>query len=696
MDKSINTKRLREKICSLFEIYTYLSQEERRGVNEVVDIIRCFELTDVISSSNSICIAGMQGTGKTTLIKELYQIDDGILRISNGRGEQVPIIIKERHENQYSAYKYIYDPMKGKISGEIIEAKDVGKLSKSKENELLYIELNVPSKFFVDEGAFILLPGFEKKSIEEFDDNYNFMMNCCLSFSKAVLLVTDDQNISNSDINVLVDSLKEHGFKGSNSVFAITKCDSNNSKEKTEELKNALYDILSENGFIIDPTRIVCCGTYKDEVKNAEWIERLIEALNGNAVDPLIEKKRTYMEPLISKVLEVLDSIEARMNDLRIEKDNEAENDKNNKVRELTKENINKDKEIIEEFFNTQIEEACEEINQKIEKQFENKEIQKKLKEKYFGLIRKSLSTINDNHNEIKKICSGCMLDENRENIFLNLIIKNATSGSLPLMLGENEEKLLYPDSCRNEKIDAKAYRAARDELIESFFVVKKDYNYPTDDSSGTDEEIAELISMSFNSCFFYSLFQSEYLSEDTEIINNYLSDDITRIVRDYNKQEIKRKGFEQLKYGTLFVSALDLKDGVPDLCKELFAGISALMGTAAGPYIAVAAAALGLSCGAVLAHNKNVNIAQANQESAKNAIRNALFIQRDKILDAYDKAADKMLKQMDTVYKRKKNINQTDNRMRNAREAASEIRMICQGFYDSYGRALLGGGING
>ncbi len=43
-----------------------------------------------------ICVTGLQGAGKTTLVKNFFDIPDDILNISLGRGETMPVFICEK------------------------------------------------------------------------------------------------------------------------------------------------------------------------------------------------------------------------------------------------------------------------------------------------------------------------------------------------------------------------------------------------------------------------------------------------------------------------------------------------------------------------------------------------------------------------------------------------------------------------
>lgn len=44
-----------------------------------------------------ISISGLQGAGKSTMMQTFFGLPDGVLKVSTGRGEQIPVLISE-HE----------------------------------------------------------------------------------------------------------------------------------------------------------------------------------------------------------------------------------------------------------------------------------------------------------------------------------------------------------------------------------------------------------------------------------------------------------------------------------------------------------------------------------------------------------------------------------------------------------------------
>ena len=57
--------------------------------------IRKIIIANELSENNTVCVSGLQGVGKSTMLKNLYDLSDEAMNISIGRGEKLPILIKE-------------------------------------------------------------------------------------------------------------------------------------------------------------------------------------------------------------------------------------------------------------------------------------------------------------------------------------------------------------------------------------------------------------------------------------------------------------------------------------------------------------------------------------------------------------------------------------------------------------------------
>src|SRR5262249_42824274 len=61
-----------------------------------ISMLRSTYLAELLSEHYLVAVAGAQGAGKTTLVREIYGLDRTWLRDNPGRGERVPVMIVER------------------------------------------------------------------------------------------------------------------------------------------------------------------------------------------------------------------------------------------------------------------------------------------------------------------------------------------------------------------------------------------------------------------------------------------------------------------------------------------------------------------------------------------------------------------------------------------------------------------------
>ena len=99
------------KTISLSDIQTISRQcidllsttESLRSINEdafknaemLFSSLRKLFIASMMHNRRLICISGLQGAGKTTLMKNFYGITDDFMNVSLGTGERVPVLITE-------------------------------------------------------------------------------------------------------------------------------------------------------------------------------------------------------------------------------------------------------------------------------------------------------------------------------------------------------------------------------------------------------------------------------------------------------------------------------------------------------------------------------------------------------------------------------------------------------------------------
>lgn len=687
-----NVDQLLKRIATLYNSYTFIQDKEL--IDELRDIAANIALCSTVQNRNTIAVAGMQGTGKTTLVQNLYNIDDKILRVSVERGEEIPVFITEREdisEGQYKATKWFLNS-RGTIDEREIDPTDVARLSSTRNDEevVVCVELFVAPKYFSGANcSFVLLPGFEKKTREELDEEYNRLMKVCLNFSGALLLVVDEQNIANVDIDTIIGIAKDSGFKNTNSVFAITKCDGHIDDKYKNDLKAQLVKILNEKNFGVSENKIICTGTYPTQEENDEWIENLVDAVNGSERPVILERNRKYYKPIIDSIIQIVDDISASIKD---EKNRLDYKDNKSPIYNDLIEQKEKIEEKIYNVLDSERIKASNEIDYKIDETW--KTISPDLlKEKRLLVFKKKYSTIIENKRKIAQELQACMMTDEGQPVYRQRIVKEINSGKF------GESMLLPSPSVSRQALEEAPNKAElmpiiqknnleivdenRMKMIEYYFnkkelemPVNQDHKELVDDNT----KIAELLANSLLTAFLGALANDEEVV-DVKTENFYRA---AKNIRTGQKSKTPTGAISAVAIG-----ALDLLDGKPDLIDGMK---DVLLPIVSNPYVLAALAVGAGVAGGISVNNHNFDICQSTCETAKIACKQQLCAERDRLFKIYSDAFNTMIDVINETHRAKFKIGDQQHKLENAEIALNEIKYICQASYDLYAKELSKG----
>jgi len=261
--------------------------------------LRKLFIASMMYNKTLICVSGLQGAGKTTLMRNFYNLDSNFLDPTRGRGERVPVLITEKKDIKVSkmyAIKIDKDNDGFYYQREIeLSADEYLSASKGEDSKIMYLELFVPYTHTNNEGiSFMLLPGFEKKN-----DYWNNLIEFSVNSSDAAVFVFNETSFSNADNDKYLSRI-ESKF-GKNLVYAISGSDG--SPDDNAEVKQTCIKTLSIP--ISESDRVVCVGSYTDESKNQAWIKNFKDALEKYAYRETQQFQRNseylYKEILIIK-----------------------------------------------------------------------------------------------------------------------------------------------------------------------------------------------------------------------------------------------------------------------------------------------------------------------------------------------------------------------------------------------------------
>ena len=271
---------------------------------ELENSIRKLKIASLMENKTLICVAGMQGAGKTTLMKNFYGLKGDALSIELGRGERIPVLITETdvtapvmnairvQKNEAGEYAAVECRM---------EANEFAHASKGEDNSILYLEMFVPYRHTYNSAvSFMLLPGFEKNN-----DYWRELINFAVNSSDAAVFAFDEARFSQGDNFEQLKKLTERF--GNNIIYAITQSDA--SKDDNEEVRQSCIKALEISQANAD--RVVCTGQYDDEKKNEAWIEKLKNAIEryASTTDQSARDNARYLYDEVEHIKNVLYSI---------------------------------------------------------------------------------------------------------------------------------------------------------------------------------------------------------------------------------------------------------------------------------------------------------------------------------------------------------------------------------------------------
>lgn len=264
--------------------------------------IRKLFIASMMYNKTLICVSGLQGAGKTTLMRNFYGLDSKFLDPTRGRGERVPVLITEKKDiktPKMYAIRIDKDDNGFYYQREIeLSADEYLSASKGEDSKIMYLELFVPYTHTNNEGvSFMLLPGFEKKN-----DYWNNLIEFSVNSSDAAVFVFNETSFSNADNDKYLSRI-ESKF-GKNLVYAISGSDG--SPDDNAEVKQTCIKTLSIP--ISESDRVVCVGSYTDESKNTAWIKNFKDALEKYAYRETQQFQRNS-EYLYKEILSIKENL---------------------------------------------------------------------------------------------------------------------------------------------------------------------------------------------------------------------------------------------------------------------------------------------------------------------------------------------------------------------------------------------------
>lgn len=296
----------------LIEKNNEFEQEE----GELKQALRKLIIAEAIQKKHIICVTGLQGVGKTSLMQLYYGIDFKKMNITEARGEKIPVMISEKKNCTEICFYSVelwkdenntYFSRRSPITSEEFCEKTK---NAEEDSEIMYLEMEVPYKYINNEYcSFLLLPGFERR-MNYWQDLVNFAVNT----SDVALFATDYSSFEDGENQKLMERIKEQ-FGSHSMICAITHSD------QTEKQNIGVKDEI-QNYFGLKDDQVILTGFYPNDLeKHTKWCTELTNAIqkynvNGNekVIFEMISEIKDQVKDSISSIENKLDERKIELN----------------------------------------------------------------------------------------------------------------------------------------------------------------------------------------------------------------------------------------------------------------------------------------------------------------------------------------------------------------------------------------------
>jgi hypothetical protein len=319
---------LNRRIRALLSVSTVIQSETGRSgvLSDLLTYYRQTAIAELFHDKYIIAIAGMQGVGKTTLLKQLYDIPSGYIPENIGRGEKLPILVTEHPVEEIHTYVRRAEPVAGSYDFELREVAIPGsqfmEISRQPGEHDMWLELKVPYRYFYSsDKSFALLPGIE--DVEERDQEWQEFVRHALTLAATCIMVFDRAKLAQGQNRALLESVVRD-FKTAKPIFTLSSSDER-SPEDNAQLKGV---ILEHFGIPVhESDRVVLKGT-GEEFGNG-WIEELMDAVCKYAAIPREFRRNqvNHIDRLVTSFTTVLAKLQTELDRYDLRSEGEEEQD---------------------------------------------------------------------------------------------------------------------------------------------------------------------------------------------------------------------------------------------------------------------------------------------------------------------------------------------------------------------------------
>lgn len=268
----MNTSNIDSLITTLRKILTVIvkfdaSADKRESVRTA---LRKLLTIRELHSTYFIAVTGVQGVGKTNIIREMYGLHEW-LTDNPGRGERRPLFIVETDCETPSAVGVDDQGKEHTIDPQTLQE---ALRNFSSGDAYLLLRLYVPKKYLGNNLGFLLLPGYE--ILNRTNKLWQEEMKDALKHSLGSILVTNASTMANSTSQRVLDDLVNNVMCGRNPIIAISHTESQEEHENLE-IKKTAAETFKVSKDELD--KIICTG--RGAKGRDAWVSELVKAINS-------------------------------------------------------------------------------------------------------------------------------------------------------------------------------------------------------------------------------------------------------------------------------------------------------------------------------------------------------------------------------------------------------------------------------
>lgn len=307
---------LNRRLRKLLSSATIILQEagSREIPREILSFYRQTAIAELFYDRFIITVAGLQGVGKTTLMRELYDIPKVYLPENAGRGEKLPVVISE-HDPQYGCQTWVkraqMDGETGyRVTDEELSPEEFFRTARQPGEFDLWLELKVPQRHFLrPDRALVLLPGIEETEDQQ-GREWQLFVQHSLTMATTCLIVFDQTKFAQANNQSLVERLVRD-FRAAKPLMALSRSDQWSPEQNAQFRRQVMerFGIGEQEG-----DRVILTGV--GEGYPIEWTGQLVAAIEKYSVIPREYRRNQmqHMEQILSDFAVTLGKIQDELN----------------------------------------------------------------------------------------------------------------------------------------------------------------------------------------------------------------------------------------------------------------------------------------------------------------------------------------------------------------------------------------------